>query len=83
MIRTRPSFLIVSLALAASFAPAPASAGRIIFDDRPILVEPAPLPVPRQCPTCYKGHDFGRDCFQNVWNGFTNVWTNVCILGWL
>jgi hypothetical protein len=66
--------------LAAALSPVPASA-ETIFDDRPVVVRPAAR-VGKDCPTCYKGHDFGRDCFQNVWNGFEEVWTNVCRLGW-
>jgi hypothetical protein len=35
-----------------------------IYDSRPVIVRPAPRGQ-QQCPTCYKGHDFGRDCYQN------------------
>lgn len=70
-----------ALLVAAGFAPIAASA-TTIFDDRPILVRPAPHISRGDCPTCYKGHDFGSDCFQFVWNGFEQTWTNVCLLGW-
>lgn len=69
------------VALLATAALAPIALGATtIYDARPVLVRPMP---PRlDCPTCYKGHDFGSDCFQFVWNGFEQVWTNVCLLGW-
>ncbi|WP_442756147.1 hypothetical protein ACNHKD_05885 [Methylocystis sp. JAN1] len=65
----------------AALAQSAAQAGAI-YDDRPILVRPAPHIWRGDCPTCYKGHDFGSDCFQFVWNGFEQIWTNVCLLGW-
>jgi hypothetical protein len=73
----RAAGLILSVA---ALAPA-AAVAQNYYDDRPVVVRPAPR-LSRDCPTCYKGHDFGSDCFQNVWNGFENVWTNVCRLGW-
>jgi len=75
---TAGAAFVLGLSAAPSFAFTNA-----IYDDRPILVRPAPHHGwPGDCPTCYKGHDFGHDCFQNVWNGFESVWTNVCIWGW-
>ncbi|KAF2992446.1 hypothetical protein OGR47_05330 [Methylocystis sp. MJC1] len=57
------------------------AAATAIYVGPSIAVRPPPYAW-RECPTCYKGHDFGRDCFQNVWNGFEQIWTNVCLLGW-
>jgi hypothetical protein len=56
----------------------------MIRDDQPVYMRPASRAVghPRECPTCYKGYDFGSDCFQYVWDGFQNVWSNVCLWGW-
>jgi hypothetical protein len=34
------------------------------------------------CPFCYKGYDYGQDCYQYVWTGFRQVWANVCLWGW-
>ncbi len=34
------------------------------------------------CPYCYKGYDYGSDCYQYVWNGFQQLWVNVCLWGW-
>jgi hypothetical protein len=72
---------VVALAFSAAALASSAALAQTFHDDRPVVVRPGPR-VSRDCPTCYKGHDFGRDCFQNVWNGFENVWTNVCRLGW-
>lgn len=69
----------VALLATAALTPMTACAATI-YDARPVLVRPMPLRL--DCPTCYKGHDFGSDCFQFVWNGFEQVWTNVCLLGW-
>jgi hypothetical protein len=69
-----------ALLFVAALSPIAACAEEI-YDSRPVIVRPAPRGL-RECPTCYKGHDFGRDCFQNVWNGFDEVWTKVCRLGW-
>lgn len=56
----------------------------LIYDVRPVYVRPAPHGARhwRDCPTCYKGYDFGGDCFQYVWDGFHNIWSNVCLWGW-
>lgn len=36
----------------------------------------------RNCPYCFKGYDYGHDCYQYVWTGFRSVWANVCLWGW-
>lgn len=69
-----------ALLFVATLSPVGACAEEI-YDSRTVIVRPASRGL-RECPTCYKGPDFGRDCFQNVWNGFDVVWTNVCRLGW-
>lgn len=78
---TRSIRSMAGVAILATAALAPMTAcAATIYDVRPVLVRPAP---PRlDCPTCYKGHDFGSACFQFVWNGFEQIWTNVCLLGW-
>ncbi|HXY59047.1 MAG TPA: hypothetical protein VEH76_10755 [Methylocystis sp.] len=59
------------------------AAATTIYDDRPIIVRPAhPGWRWRECPTCYKGYDFGQDCFQRVWTGFEEIRANVCLWGW-
>jgi hypothetical protein len=74
--------LVAALFFGATIAPQLANASAF-YDSRPILVEPPPHALRgRDCPTCYKGHDFGHDCFQYVWNGFENIWSNVCLWGW-
>ncbi len=76
---------ITLLSAAALFAAsgAGASAGAFL-KTRPVVVTQSNFAprLPGDCPTCYKGHDFGSDCFQYVWTGFQQVWTNVCIWGW-
>jgi hypothetical protein len=59
-------------------------AAPLIYDGRPVYVLPPPHAAGhwRDCPTCYKGYDFGQDCFQYVWDGFHNIWSNVCLWGW-
>lgn len=88
MIKKRKSAVaarnLQALALAAACAAAPGAAlARYVIDDSRTVIVSAPpqgvFPHLRDCPTCYKGHDFGRGCFQNVWTGFEQVWTNVCI----
>jgi hypothetical protein len=56
----------------------------LIYDGSPVYVRAAPRTAAhrRDCPTCYKGYDFGSDCFQYVWDGFHNTWSNVCLWGW-
>ncbi len=58
-----------------------AAAAARLYDEKSVLVTGSHR-YPRDCPTCYKGHDFGSDCFQYVWTGFEQVWTNVCLWGW-
>jgi hypothetical protein len=76
-----PKLSTAALFVAVTLQPLAANP-REMYDDRPILVRPATHISRGDCPTCYKGHDFGNDCFQFVWNGLENIWTNVCLLGW-
>jgi hypothetical protein len=70
--------LLVGLAFASQSASA-----ATFYDKRDIIVRPSSGPERwRDCSTCYRGHDFGSDCFQNVWTGFEQFRANVCLWGW-
>jgi hypothetical protein len=66
------------------FAAPPQADANDLVDRSPVVVAGSRFAprLPGDCPTCYKGHDFGTDCFQYVWTGFEQVWTNVCLWGW-
>lgn len=74
--------LVSAVALAICVGSSPSFAASFI--QRPVVVAGSGFAprLPGDCPTCYKGHDFGNDCFQYVWTGFRQVWTNVCLWGW-
>lgn len=79
--------VMAALALVVSAASTPQLNAATLHDNRPVLVTGRPPPelgpgTSPNCPTCYKGYDFGRDCFQYVWTGFEEVWVNVCLWGW-
>jgi hypothetical protein len=85
MTETRRSILLGAAVAVSLFADTAASrSATMIYDDQPVFVRPPPRAAShgRECPTCYKGYDFGSDCFQYVWDGFHNIRSNVCLWGW-